>query len=137
MFPCVQLLPPGWAVDGQVELEQTPAAHLLMPAACRSQSLEYVRPSQPQTGSKTDSQPVGLIAQVPAGSTAAQSPARSPKTCGGPAPAAGGAPPPPPLPPPPPRAPAPPGPPVVPAVRSAPPAPARPLLPPLPAAPVP
>jgi hypothetical protein len=77
MFPCVQLAPPCGAVAGQVAAEQVPLTHRLIPAACRSQSLEYVLPLQPQTGSNVGSQLVGLVVQVPVGSTSAQAPGGS------------------------------------------------------------
>jgi hypothetical protein len=38
MLPCVQLDPAAGATVGQLGLEQLPPAHLLIPAACRSQS---------------------------------------------------------------------------------------------------
>ena len=77
MLPCVQLLP-GWGVvDGQLGLEQMPSAHLLTPAACRSQSFAYDFPSQPQTGTMVGSQVAGLLMHVPTGAVVAQAPGAS------------------------------------------------------------
>ena len=77
MLPCVQLLPGCGVVAGQLGLEQMPSAHLLTPAACRSQSFAYDFPSQPQTGTMVGSQPVGLLMHVPTGLAVAQAPGAS------------------------------------------------------------
>src|SRR4051794_11053437 len=74
MLPREQLLPGCGVVVGQLGLEQEPSDHLLMPAACRSQSFAYEFPSQPQTGTIVGSQLVGLLMHVPTGLTVAQAP---------------------------------------------------------------
>ena len=70
-------MPGCGVVTGQLGLEQMPSAHLLMPAACRSQSFAYDFPSHPQTGTIVGSQPTGLLMHAPTGLVVAQAPGAS------------------------------------------------------------